>query len=320
MHLFGVVMTARAPFANYRGENENNRAVLQKLTDGRFEWAVVSSEAIRNALREVLRAYNLPCNRRRLPAEDQLAVAYEDYPNPDRFVDDLYFGYMMVDADHIKKARERYGEGWVHRRDSVFRVNLAVSLSPYRHDVIMTQSPAIRGQWSNAPDSALLYREVLMTAFQFPFALNLDDCRLDREPYRTWFRYFLRAIGELNNVAGNHARSYFEMAPESIVLRYTTSLVAGFNTYGFTPEGQFPELVDALLGGDLPGEEFYLGGRLVRELPEETAKALERQGVRLYRTPLAALDAVCQAACGSGLPRGPYGQEAGEPQTAADDR
>jgi CRISPR-associated protein Cst2 len=301
-------MTSRAPFANYRGETESNRAVLQKLTDDRFERAVVSPEAIRNALREVLRAYNLPCNRRRLPAEKQLSVEYADYPDPDRFVDDLYFGYMMVDEKQIKAARQRYGESWQPRRDSALRVNLAVSLSPYRHDVLMTQSPVIRGPWSNAQDSALLFREVLVTSFQFPFALNLADCRVGQEPYTTWFRYFLRAIGELSNVAGNRARSYFEMAPESIVLRLTDSLVAGFNTYGFTPEGQFPEVVDAILAGDLPGEEFFLGGRLVREMPKDMAEDLRLRGTRLCRTALEALDAVCRAVTGDGLPRGPYGQ------------
>src|SRR5256885_5492995 len=46
----------------------------QKITDGRFEHPVISPEAMRNALREILARYSLPCNRSRLHDEEQLAV------------------------------------------------------------------------------------------------------------------------------------------------------------------------------------------------------------------------------------------------------
>jgi CRISPR-associated protein Cmx8 len=50
-NLFATVLTYPAPSANYRGENELNRQIIQKVTDGRFEYAVISPEAMRNALR-----------------------------------------------------------------------------------------------------------------------------------------------------------------------------------------------------------------------------------------------------------------------------
>ena len=34
MQLFGTVLTYTAPTANYRGESELNRTVIQKITDG----------------------------------------------------------------------------------------------------------------------------------------------------------------------------------------------------------------------------------------------------------------------------------------------
>src|SRR5690606_16313281 len=67
MNLFATVLTYPAPSANYRGENELNRSVIQKVTDGRFDYAIISPEAMRNALREILAGYGLECNRRRLP-------------------------------------------------------------------------------------------------------------------------------------------------------------------------------------------------------------------------------------------------------------
>ena len=56
MNLFGTVLTYTAPSANYRGESAENRAVIQKITKGRFEYPIISPEAMRNALRENLKA------------------------------------------------------------------------------------------------------------------------------------------------------------------------------------------------------------------------------------------------------------------------
>ena len=109
------------------------------------------------------------------------------------------------------------------------------------------------GEKEGGTSSALLHRETAVTAFQYPFALNLNDCACKdakckhEKPKdgqstlckRQWTRKLLQAIGELNEVAGNHARSYFEMAPASIIVRLTeSSLVAGFNTYCFKPGRQ----------------------------------------------------------------------------------
>ena len=87
-NLFATVLTHPAPSANYRGEAEDNRQILQKITVEDRDYPIISSEAIRNALREIL-ALSVPCNRRRLYHEEQLAVEYQEFPNPDKYV--LYF-------------------------------------------------------------------------------------------------------------------------------------------------------------------------------------------------------------------------------------
>jgi CRISPR-associated protein Cst2 len=105
----------------------------------------------------------------------------------------------------------------------------------------------------------------------------------------------LHAIGELNGVAGNHARSYFEMAPASIVVRLTKQLVAGYETYGFKSDGTFPEVVEGILHeptADYPGSEFYLGGKIVKEMKAEAADRLVKCGVTLDRDPRRLLDTV----------------------------
>ena len=310
MNLFATVLTYPAPSANYRGESELNRSIIQKITDGRFDYPIISPEAMRNALREILAQYNLPMNRERLHDEEQLAVRFKDYPDPDTYADDFLLGYLVAatGADRKKiltKMKKDKRDGFRFKRDSILRMNLAKGLEPYRHNAVFTQSPlsADGSAYQNAKTSALLHRETVVTAFQFPFALNLNDCttrvtdRGAKEPHPNgirWTRALLKAIGELNGVAGNHARSYFEMAPASLVVRLTEQLVAGYDTYGFQIERQsgedehrFPEVIDELLRPDsiLPGTEFCIGGTLVGHLSDDVRASLESAGVTVDRDP-----------------------------------
>jgi CRISPR-associated protein Cst2 len=300
MNLFATVLTYPAPSANYRGESELNRTVIQKVTDGRFDYPIISPEAMRNALREILAGYGLPCNRERLPDEEQLAVRFNDYPNPDMYADDFFFGYLVAasgkDRTRIKGEVKR--DDFTFKRDSILRMNLAKALEPYRHNAVFTQSPlATRdSKYQNATTSALLHRETAVTAYQYPFALNLNDCKNKPD----WTRKLLKAIGELNEVAGNHARSYFEMAPASIIVRLTESLVAGFNTYCFKPNGVLPDVVEDILHKDYPGNEFYLGGEIVkRGLQDGQAEQLRQAGVTLERGPRKLIEIVTDRALGA---------------------
>jgi CRISPR-associated protein Cst2 len=279
-NLFCTIMTNAAPSSNYRGESEENRTIIQKITKGDHEYAVVSPEAMRNALRDILAARELPTNRTRLLDEDQLAVEFKDYPNAEVYADDFLFGYLVADNKEMKKQKRPA------KRDSVLRMNMAVALSPYRFDATFHQSPLNAGKspWKNSTTSALLHREVLHTAYQYPFALNLNDCA-SKAP---WGRALLAAIGELSNVAGSHARSYFEMAPRSLVARLTPSLVCGFDTYGFDGDGGFAELA-RVRTGDLPGKEFVAAGAIARDMKKEEKSRLEVEGVRFFDSPQVAL-------------------------------
>lgn len=279
-NLFCTVLTHAAPSSNYRGESEENRTVIQKITKGDHEYAVISPESMRNALRDILADRDLPTNRTRLRDEDQLAVEFKDYPDAGKYADDFLFGYLVADNKEMKKQKRPA------KRDSVLRMNMAVALSPYRFDATFHQSPLNAGAspWKNSASSALLHREVSHTAYQYPFALNLNDCAAKPQ----WGKALLAAIGELSNVAGSHARSYFEMAPRSLVARLTPSLVCGFDTYGFAADGGFSDL-SRIRRDDLPGKEFVVAGALAREMNAEEKKRLEAEGVRFFDSPQAAL-------------------------------
>lgn len=290
-NLFATVLTYPAPSSNYRGESEENRTVIQRITNAGKEFPVISPESMRNALRELLAAKGLPCNRRRLHNEGQLAVEFQDFPNADAYADDFIFGYMVADEKKIKST------GRPAKRDSVLRMNMAVALTPYRYDATFHQSPLNAGDspWKNDSKSSLLHREVAYTAYQYPFALAGADCAAKPE----WVSCLLGAIAELSNVAGGHARSYYEMAPASIVLRLTPSLVAGFDTYGFNEQGRFPEL-SRINADDLHGSEFWIGGAIVRGMDERERVRLTGEGAHLFENPQRLLAEVAQAFVPSG--------------------
>ena len=247
----------------------------------------------------------MPCNRQRLHDEEQLAVKFSSYPDPDEYVDDFFFGYLIAasgkDRERILKEAKR--PGFTFKRDSVLRMNLAKALAPYRHNAVFTQSPlSVEGSaYQNATSSALLHRETAVTAFQYPFALNLNDCKAKVD----WTKKLLKAIGELNGVSGNHARSYYEMAPASIVVRLSESLVAGYGTYGFTQDGDFPEVIQGLLHEvdgkpqpDYPPVEFYIGGKIVKDMADDRIQRLRKLGVTLERDPRRLLEIVGEKAFG----------------------
>jgi CRISPR-associated protein Cst2 len=277
-NLFATVLTYAAPSSNYRGESEENRTMLQKLSKGGKEYTIVSPEAMRNALREMLIKAELPHNRSRLHNEDQLAVEFKEFPSADKYADDFLFGFMVADPNAVKNNK-----GKPAKRDSVLRLNMAVALTPYRFNAVFNQSPLNAGNspWKNAPKSALIHREVSHTAYQYPFALAQADCLQGKVE---WAKSLLAAIGQLTDVAGGHARSYFEMAPASLVARLTTNLVAGYNTYGFDEKGHFSEL-SRINQNDLPGHEFWLGGEIARNMPADERQRLEGEGVTFYDNP-----------------------------------
>lgn len=304
MNLFATILTYAAPSANYRGESAENRAVIQKITIGRFDYAIISPEAIRNALRETLALMKLPFNRTRLHDQEQLAVKFDDYPDPGKYIDDFFMGWLIAATGNDRKKhlenlkdKGRDPEKFSFKRDSVLRLNLALALEPYRYDSVFTQSPLnIDSPWKNADSSQLLHREIVHTAFQYPFALNLNDCLQKPD----WTRALLKGIGQLNGVAGNHARSYFEFAPASLMMRLTPQLVAGYNTYGFGVDGYgnhtFAEVIDGILEDDFPGEEFFLGGKIVKDMADNLKTGLAEKKVTLERSPQRLLEIVGEKA------------------------
>lgn len=296
LNLFATVLTYAAPSSNYRGESEESRTVLQTLPVKGKNHAIISSESMRNALRELLAIEGLPSNRERLhdyidkEGKTQLAVKYTEFPDPEKYADDFFFGFLVAAKD--KTAIKKYGRS---KRDSVFRMNLALALSPFSssNNATFHQSPKMGGDNppfinSNENKAGIYYIERTHTAYQYPFALAGRDCEKGNPE---WTKTLLKCIGQLNNVAGGHKGSKYEMSPKSIVVRLTSNLVAGFDTYGFDENGGFAEL-KRINENDLPGGEFWIGGELARNMDAGEKERLSNLGVHFYDNPQTLLEKV----------------------------
>lgn len=305
-NVFGTVLTDVMPASNYRGDIEDNRSVLQKLRYADGDHTVFSAEAIRSRLREMLREDNMPVNRTRVKSQKEITVRYEKFPDPNNYADDKLFGFLVLSKE--KEGKEFQG-------DTVLHVNYAVSLDPFpqRSRQTMHQSPTVIGGYTS--NVAIIYREVHVSAYQYPFGMNLNDLDGKDNPKQTkqwkeWGATLFRAIGELNGVAGNHARTMFPFGPVSIVMRLTARRTPDFDLYGFKtePSESQRELLEGLADGRLPKEEFYIGGRIAREhaelkelLTNEDAQSNGEQlpvndnklrGVKVFKTAEAAIEAL----------------------------
>jgi CRISPR-associated protein Cst2 len=285
LHLFATILTYAAPSANHHSKGDDNDNPLQTITKQGRDYPVISPYAIREALRRILSAEELPCNRSRIHDGGAPKVEFKAFPNADLYIDDFFFGFCVTDRQAVAKNPKLPS-----KRDSVFRNNMAVGLSS-SIDIHLQQAPrnTENSPWNNIKETTLLYRQISYTAYQYPFALSLADCL--HQP--KWTTALIKAIGQLSKVAGGDSVSHFQMAPRSIVVRLTKSIVAGYDNYGFQEDGSFNEL-NRLVSGDLPGQEFWIGGEIVRQMSEDIKQKLITNKVNLRDNPEKLLDEVSQ--------------------------
>lgn len=273
--VFFSILTHEGPSSNYRGEGDGSSTThLQRIHWRGSDHTVVSAEAIRNALRDTLRYLGLPYNRSRVENSDKPTVHFKERCNENLYADDFIFGYMLTKPDHRK-------------RDSIIRANKAIAIAPFKFESTFHQSP--HTDLEGTAECALLRHEVVSTSYQFPLAFRASDFMRAGETAVEWGKALLQAVGQLNDVAGNRARSYFEFSPKSMVVRCTTRLAAGFDYYGFRPDGTHA-VVDAILRGEVDGKGFFMAGEIVSLLDKETKEALAKKDVKLIHSVEKALD------------------------------
>lgn len=322
MNVFGIALTNEAPSSNNRGENQENYLPLQHITIGDKIHSVVTSVSIRNRLRDVL-ALNFIMNRSRhqLPDNPQPCVKYSGLINPNKFLDDAIFGYVVAEKkkseSKSKASKEEDNAPRLREPDapiikkSLLLVNHAVSLYETPHDTLLQQYPRQERDWveskksksakkkadtenedegtpqaHGAVEGGLLTVEVHYTSYQFPFGLE----RVETWNNDDWIKGVLNAIGQLGQVAGNHSRTFFDFSPKSLVVRITDAPAPQFNLYGFQKDGTCPSILDAIRSSKK--EEFWVTEDVLAGVDREALK-----GIHIEANPAKLLVAVGEFVC-----------------------
>ena len=283
VNLFATVLTYPAPSANYRGESEENRSVIQKITYGRFEYpdhlARVDAQRPPRDPRRLR-----PAGNRQPPRTTRSSSpsSSRTIPTPTSMPTTSSSATWSPPAGPTQED-PREGQGGGAGREGVpVQARLGPAhepgrgVEPYRNNAVFTQSPLTSedSPWQNAKTSALLHRETALTAFQYPFALNLDDCKAKPD----WTKALLKAIGELNDVAGNHARSYFEMAPASIVApahRPARRRLRHLRLQRRRATIPRSSTASSTRTATTRGDEFFLGGKIVKDMRRRSGRGAE---------------------------------------------
>jgi CRISPR-associated protein Cst2 len=286
-NIFLSILTQAMPTSNYRGEGDGNRTNIQKITtpDGEVR-ALVSADSMRNALREALAKRGLPMNRSRVHDQEQLCVTFVSPPDPDKYADDFLFGYMTTSGAVKDKATNALTllSGHPPKRTSLLRMNMAVATTPFHGDTTLHQAPMQIGAVTNAAkkappkgqkagppapegesekkevapkhSSSILLRECSYTSFQFVAAIPLGDVAALTPAQREWLAELVRALGEMHDVAGGHARSYYDFSPRALAARVTPRPTPGFKLMGFNEDGSWAGSITGTPEG-LPAQGMF---------------------------------------------------------------
>lgn len=263
-HLYGNILTFYGVAANNRGENQGNITTLQKLIWKGETHTVVSSEAIRWAIRYYWQKVDVRVNRQwnDNPAPDEANPQWQNTDfDPETYIDDDLLGFF--DAKNDQRARRG-------RLD----VTRAISTIPYNGKVTFS---ARSGSPRN--NTSLYGTEFHGTRYQFGFGITPESCH-DRARVLA----LLDAIVSICDVGGNHGRFLFDFAPESIVLRWTNDFAPRFlYCYDEDEMGDISmsKLLRQIRSGNLDPTEFWIGGEIAEALQDsEYSRVNKFSGVK----------------------------------------
>ena len=248
-HLYGNILTFYGVAANNRGENQGNITTLQKLIWKGETHTVVSSEAIRWAIRYYWQKAGISVNRKwnDNPPPDEENPQWQNLNfDPENYIDDDLLGFFNAEG-HVRARRGRLD------------VTRAISTIPYNGKVTFSATSG-----NTRTNTSLYGTEFHGTRYQFGFGITPKSCQ---DPFRVFA--LLDAIVSIFEVGGNHGRFLFDFAPESIVLRWTHDFAPRF-LYCFEEDEMgnlsIPKLSRQIKSGDLKPQELWIGGEITETL------------------------------------------------------
>ena len=285
-HLYSNILTFYGVAANNRGENQGNITTLQKLLWKGETHTVVSSEAIRWAIRYYWQKAGISVNRvwnDDLPNEQN--PHWQDLKfNPVEYIDDDLLGFFEAESAKKdtkeenpqesesepkgKRKKKSKPKGTVTDRRGRLEVTRAISTIPYDGKVTFSSK-------SGRKDRTSIYgTEFHGTRYQFGFGITPESCKDKLRVLN-----LLDAIVSIYRVGGNHGRFLFDFAPESIILRWTNDFAPRF-LYCYEEDEMgdisISKFLRQIKSGDLDPGEFWIGGQITEALQDSEYESVNK--------------------------------------------
>ncbi len=299
LHLHASVVTLSGISANGRGENVGNLSTLQRIIDSvGDERIIISSEAIRFAIRKNLQEFGHPVNR--IYDQHTNTTCYSDEEYSPIYIDNRLFGFMDAKAakksdaatatedEPVEESKSKGGNrgktpkkrGTSTHRKGAIEFSPAISTVPYSGDVSFNATAAAKVlKDGNSNKTSLYSTERLYTSFAYNFSINHTS--IENE-YKSDLLAVLDAIASLGSVGGNHSRYKFSFVPNAIAMLWTHDPASQID-YQFEPaDGDYvsaKKIIRMVKIGDINPQELYVG---CKGLVDEDYDELKALGVNAF--------------------------------------
>ncbi len=247
MYIYGNMVTNCQPSSNNMKENDGNLNLMQSICKGGTLYSLVSSDAIRFAIRnkflEVIqkndiktvdidgKKYKIDVNKtydmnshsysyKQNDFNDTISLIVKDTTDTlNYFVDDDVMGYMTT------KGSEKGERGSCSKRTSSLKVNNFVSLTPFERNILghFATAGGTPGKNKSADSNENCVphsEEVHFTSYQMPFALNENDYIGGK----MITDIILDIFCDFPAVGGKHSRFLYDFSPIVVVIRKTKDM------------------------------------------------------------------------------------------------
>lgn len=269
--------------ANNRGETKGNTTTLQTVVveDGSLR-TIVSSEAIRFALRKNLsRTFPKLCNRY-IDENDQIQWRDPKFETPNKFIDNDILGYMFLDRETDEKIRKT--------RKSPLEINYAISLIPYDDLTIHNFASANASPAANKNPEKInptpYSTKAHVTSYQFGGCLSVCDLKVPVSDRKKYIKTILTELVRLNHVGGNHTRHLYDFSAVSAVFRVTSDpaprILYCFYTdsfHSYNPKIS-PKILQRIKLKNIPTNGLYVCGEIIENLDENEKEILKNATIQ----------------------------------------
>lgn len=271
-YLYGTVLTRYGLASLNHGMRQGNKTLLQKVYWYGKIHSLVSSSAIRWALRFYLQKKAYSINRVWDEDEHINRLTSEDF-DPEQFLDDDIFGFALLesaetegDASTTKKRKKQTKLSTPNQRMGALGMNMAVSLTPYDGTLKLG---AKSGREKDS--TSLHFTEYHATRYQYYFGINATHLK---DPSR--ILPLIDGIMELPKVGGNSNIFNYPFCPDSFIFQWTSHF-ASYISYCFEAcdghgKGKQVKLTKDFIGevecGQINPDDLWIGGSIVEELQQ----------------------------------------------------